>query len=114
MARPRVISSVLIGLMFAVLVVASATDMLYRKVFNWLTVPAALVAIALNATQGWPGFKQSGTGLLIGLAIVGRRLADQSVTRQSSVPPPNDPQRSVADGPAAPGPPQRLAADSGQ
>lgn len=69
MARPRVISSVLIGLMFAVLVVASATDMLYRKVFNWLTVPAALVAIALNATQGWPGFKQSGTGLLIGLAI---------------------------------------------
>ncbi len=34
-------------LLFATLVVAAVTDLLHRKVYNWLTVPAALLGLAL-------------------------------------------------------------------
>lgn len=33
--------------LFATLVVAAVTDLLHRKVYNWLTIPAALLGLAL-------------------------------------------------------------------
>ena len=52
--------------------VAGITDWRWRRIPNWLTVPALLVGIGVNAwATGWPGAKESllGAGLGLGLLL---------------------------------------------
>lgn len=57
---------------------AGYTDYRWRRIPNWLTVPALLLGIAVNSmARGWPGAKDSllgaGLGLLILLPFVALR-----------------------------------------
>ncbi len=51
-----------------VLLVAAVTDWRERKIYNWLTYPAALVALVLHVIVF--GFSSAGVALLTGLAVV--------------------------------------------
>lgn len=55
--------------LFAALAVASATDIRSHKVYNWLTYPAAALALGLGACGGWNAFLCSLTGFGAGLAL---------------------------------------------
>jgi prepilin peptidase CpaA len=51
--------------------VAGATDWRWRRIPNWLTVPAAVAGLAVNsAAFGWPGLKFSAAGLGLGLVLL--------------------------------------------
>jgi prepilin peptidase CpaA len=51
--------------------VAGYTDCRWRRIPNWLTIPAVLLGIAVNsATRGWMGMKESLFGLGLGLLIL--------------------------------------------
>jgi prepilin peptidase CpaA len=73
---------VVAALLFALVLVATITDVWRRKINNWLTYPGILTALALNAVGslwerqsesallwkpriGWVGFTESGEGLLL-------------------------------------------------
>ena len=54
----------------AVAIAGAATDIAWRRVPNWITVPAALLGlIVTTALDGWPGLASSIIGLAAGLAI---------------------------------------------
>ena len=54
-----------------VLIICAATDVIYRKIYNLVLMPALLFAIGYNWYQGgWPGLGQSLLGMLIGLLIL--------------------------------------------
>lgn len=54
-----------------VLIVCAITDLISRKIYNVVLIPALLFAIGYNWYQGgWPGFGQSLLGMLIGLLIL--------------------------------------------
>ena len=60
------------GLLFAVLIVAAYTDLLHRKVYNWLTLPACILGVGLHwtlAEVGGPGLTASLAGLGIGFGV---------------------------------------------
>ena len=51
--------------------IAGWTDLRSRRIPNWLTVPGAVVGIALNAVfGGWGGMETSMLGMLIGLGLL--------------------------------------------
>ncbi len=53
-------------------VFASITDLIWRKIFNWFTVPAAVAGVAAAVYfQGWSGLLQAVLGLLAGFALYG-------------------------------------------
>lgn len=55
----------------AILLVATVTDLRSRRIPNWLTFPAMLLALCLHgATQGWDGFLFSLSGLGLGLGVM--------------------------------------------
>jgi prepilin peptidase CpaA len=50
---------------------AGYTDWRARKIPNWLTIPALLIGVAVNAlAAGWPGTKDSLLGAGLGLALL--------------------------------------------
>jgi len=52
-------------------VVAGYTDYRWRRIPNWLTVPALLAGIAVNSiARGWPGTKDSLLGAGLGLLVL--------------------------------------------
>jgi len=54
-----------------VAVIAGVTDWRWRRIPNWLTVPAAAIGLAVNISiSGWPGIKSSLAGLGLGLLIL--------------------------------------------
>lgn len=59
-------------LLFAVLITAATTDILYRRVYNWLTYPAIAFGLALGyALDGPAGFLDRFVGFGIAFAIFG-------------------------------------------
>jgi len=51
--------------------VAGSTDLRWRRIPNWLTVPALLIGVIANtALSGWPGMKASLLGAALGLALL--------------------------------------------
>ncbi len=57
----------------AVLLAASAgwTDLRWRRIPNWLTVPALLIGVIANTVlSGWSGLKASLLGAALGLALL--------------------------------------------
>ena len=55
----------------AVLVICAITDLIYRKIYNMVLLPALLFAIGFNLFQGgWLGLSQSLLGMLVGLLIL--------------------------------------------
>ena len=57
---------------FAVLGVATFTDLRSRRIPNWLVLPFLLVGLALSTwMHGWQGLGQSLGGALLGLVIYG-------------------------------------------
>lgn len=51
--------------------IAGWTDLRYRRIPNWLTVPALLVGMAVNAVfNGWSGLKSSLLGAALGLVLL--------------------------------------------
>lgn len=54
-----------------VLVICATTDLISRKIYNVVLIPALLFAISYNWYQGgWPGLGQSLLGMLVGLLIL--------------------------------------------
>lgn len=54
-----------------VAVIAGITDWRWRRIPNWLTVPAAVLGLAVNsAVFGWVGVKSSFAGLGLGLLLL--------------------------------------------
>ena len=52
-------------------VLAGVTDLLRRRIPNWLTVPALAVGVAANTFfGGWSGLKTSLLGALVGLGLL--------------------------------------------
>jgi len=61
----------IIGLTLVVAAVAGWMDWRFRRIPNWLTVPASVVGIAANAwLSGWSGVKSSLLGALLGLGVL--------------------------------------------
>lgn len=53
------------------LIVCSFTDLMYRKIFNAVLIPALLFALVYSIyTGGWAGLGQSVLGLLVGILIL--------------------------------------------
>ncbi len=51
--------------------VAGWTDWRFRRIPNWLTVPALVAGIAVNSlAAGWPGAKESLLGVGLGLGLL--------------------------------------------
>lgn len=52
-------------------VMAGWTDLTYRRIPNWLTIPAAVVGLALNGVLGGQqGLKEAALGMALGLALL--------------------------------------------
>jgi prepilin peptidase CpaA len=52
-------------------VIAGVTDWRWRRIPNWLTVPAAAIGLVVNiAASGWQGAKSSLLGLGLGLLLL--------------------------------------------
>jgi len=51
-------------------IAAGWTDWRWRRIPNWLTVPGAILGLALNAASGWNGVRSSLLGLGLGLALL--------------------------------------------
>jgi prepilin peptidase CpaA len=52
-------------------VAAACTDLRWRRIPNWLTVPGFLLGLALNVAHGgWPGLKTSLLGAGLGLLLL--------------------------------------------
>jgi prepilin peptidase CpaA len=56
--------------LIALILVAAAYDVLYRRIPNWLTLSGVITGIALNTFlyRGWPGFRLSLFGLTVSFA----------------------------------------------
>ncbi|OPY75732.1 MAG: Type IV leader peptidase family protein [Syntrophorhabdus sp. PtaU1.Bin153] len=53
-----------------VLIIASAYDVRFRRIPNWLTLPAVVAGAAYHTyTAGLPGFLLSAGGLLVGFCV---------------------------------------------
>jgi len=51
--------------------IAGVTDWRWRRIPNWLTVPAAAIGLGINsATYGWGGLKSAAEGLGLGLLLL--------------------------------------------
>jgi prepilin peptidase CpaA len=51
--------------------IAGWTDLRYRRIPNWVTVPALLIGAIANAVlSGWPGLKSALLGAVLGLALL--------------------------------------------
>jgi prepilin peptidase CpaA len=62
-----------VGLALAgtVALIAGATDWRWRRIPNWLTVPAAVIGLGINlAALGWVGLKMSAEGMGLGLLLL--------------------------------------------
>ena len=57
------------GLLTALLLVASATDMRRGKIYNWTTYSGMLAALILNAAGSWWEFGQNRSDCCIEIAI---------------------------------------------
>lgn len=56
--------------------VATVTDVLYNKIYNWLTLPAMVLGLALGAySNGWMGLLQSFLGIGVALILYGWMFA---------------------------------------
>lgn len=56
--------------LFVVLITAAVTDLLHRKVYNWLTVPAMALGLALGyGAGGYLGFVDHLQGMLFGFGV---------------------------------------------
>ena len=54
-----------------VLIICASTDLIHRKIYNVVLMPALLFALVYNAYYGgWVGLGQSLLGLLVGLLIL--------------------------------------------
>ena len=66
-------------LFFAVLtisLIATLTDLLFNKIFNWLTFPALIAGVAYSCIQfGWIGLGQSFAGVALGFLLYGWMFA---------------------------------------
>lgn len=52
-------------------VIAGWTDLRFRRIPNWLTVPGLLIGVAANTVLGgWSGLKTSMVGAAVGLALL--------------------------------------------
>lgn len=64
--KPLILSGAVI-----VAVVAGWTDLRWRRIPNWLTVPALLIGVTANTgLSGWMGLKNSLLGAALGLALL--------------------------------------------
>lgn len=64
------IDSLVTWITIIVVLIAMYTDILWRKVFNRLTFPAAIIGLALYTLEsGWSGLLFSSIGLILGLVI---------------------------------------------
>lgn len=53
-------------------VISSVTDLLYNKIYNWLTLPGILIGLFASAYfDGWAGLGQSFLGIIIALLAYG-------------------------------------------
>src|SRR5947209_8742310 len=67
----RVIRNLVPAIAGAVGVIAGVTDWRWRRIPNWLTVPAAAIGLVANImVSGWPGAKNSLLGLGLGLLLL--------------------------------------------
>lgn len=59
------------SVLILVLVVCALTDLIYRKIYNSVLLPALLFALVYSTyTGGWAGLGQSVLGLLVGILIL--------------------------------------------
>ena len=71
MTAPHQLASPPIAALAAVLVIAVALDFATARIPNWLTLPAAIGALAWHATvSGWTGMLAGATGWLVGIALL--------------------------------------------
>ena len=62
---------VVLALAGTVALIAGATDWRWRRIPNWLTVPAAVIGVGINlAGSGWVGLKMSAEGIGLGLLLL--------------------------------------------
>jgi prepilin peptidase CpaA len=65
------LKELILVLMGLVAVLAGFTDWRWRRIPNWLTVPAAVIGLTVNsAAYGWTGLKSSAAGLGLGLLLL--------------------------------------------
>jgi prepilin peptidase CpaA len=65
------LKELILVLMGLVGVLAGFTDWRWRRIPNWLTVPAAVMGLTVNsAAYGWTGLKSSVAGLGLGLLLL--------------------------------------------
>lgn len=66
------LSPVVLTIFLVFLVIASATDIHNKSIYNSTTYPGILTGIALRSSEGWAGFEESLAGLLIcgGIMVV--------------------------------------------
>ena len=71
LAQPHMLGHALwlVATLFAL--AAGCTDWRWRRIPNWLTVPGAVLGLALNVgVAGWPGARSSLLGLGLGLVLL--------------------------------------------
>jgi len=57
--------------LLVILIICSMTDLIYRKIYNAVLLPALLFALIYNAYNGgWAGLVQSVLGLIVGILIL--------------------------------------------
>lgn len=60
----------------SIALVATVTDVIYNKIFNWLTLPAMVLGLAFGAySNGWMGLLQSFLGIGVALLLYGWMFA---------------------------------------
>jgi prepilin peptidase CpaA len=65
------LKDVVLVLAGTVALIAGATDWRWRRIPNWLTVPAAVIGVGINlAASGWVGLKMSAEGIGLGLLLL--------------------------------------------
>jgi prepilin peptidase CpaA len=58
-------------LLLGPLLIAAYTDLRYGMIYNWLTLPAAVIGMAINLwLGGWPGLLWSAIGTLVGFILL--------------------------------------------
>lgn len=63
-------------LLEALVVLAAFLDLRSRRIPNWLTLPAVLIGLAVNAYQsGWTGLKSALLGFLLAFVVYGALFA---------------------------------------
>ncbi|MEO0128684.1 MAG: A24 family peptidase [candidate division WOR-3 bacterium] len=58
-------------LSFALLIICFYSDLVYKKIFNWITLPGIALGFLVNGIfSGLPGLKSSGLGFAIGFGFL--------------------------------------------